>query len=146
VTLTGRAAAQVKDAITFRGRAGWAVDNFLPYVFGGVAVGRMDVSRSVTSSVTMREDTTSTTTNSITGVATTNTVRGPTVAVPAQSQTLNEERTNAFAAGWTGGLGLEYMLWDCVFLRGEWEYVKFLSVKNTVVQANNLHFGIGYKF
>jgi len=49
-------------------------------------------------------------------------------------------------AGWTGGLGLEYMLWDCVFLRGEWEYIKFLSVKNTVVQANNLHFGIGYKF
>src|SRR5664280_2190648 len=105
VTLTGRAAVQVKDAITFRGRAGWATGNFLPYVFGGVAVGRMDVSRSVTSSVTMREDTTSTTTNSITGVATTNTVRGPTVAVPAQSQTLNEERTNAFAAGWTGGLG-----------------------------------------
>jgi opacity protein-like surface antigen len=141
VTLTGRAAAQVKDAITFRGRAGWAVDNFLPYAFGGVAVGRMDVSRSVTSNVTARQDVTTT---DAFGVTTT--TIGPTLPVPAQSQTLREQRTNAFVAGWTGGLGLEYMLWDCVFLRGEWEYIKFLAVKNTVVQANNLHFGIGYKF
>ena len=141
VTLTGRAAVQVKDAITFRGRAGWATGNFLPYVFGGVAVGRMDVSRSVTSSVTRRDDL------SITdpfGVTTT--TIGPTLPVPAQSQTLIEQRTNAFVAGWTGGLGLEYMLWGNLFMRGEWEYVKFLTVKNTAVQANNLRAGIGYKF
>jgi outer membrane immunogenic protein len=49
-------------------------------------------------------------------------------------------------AGWTGGLGFEYMLWSNLFVRGEWEYVKFLAVKNTVVQANNLRAGIGYKF
>jgi outer membrane immunogenic protein len=140
VTLTGRAAAQVKDAITFRGRAGWATGNFLPYAFGGIAVGRMDVSRSVTSSVTARDDLTLTV-NGVTG-----TIIGNTVPVPSQSQTLAEQRTNAFAAGWTAGLGLEYMLWDCVFMRGEWEYVKFLAVKNTVVQANNLRAGIGYKF
>jgi opacity protein-like surface antigen len=141
VTLTGRSAVQIKDAITFRGRAGWATGNFLPYVFGGVAVGRMDVSRSVTSSVTRRDDVTST---DIFGVTTT--TIGATLPVPAQSQTLIEQRTNAFVAGWTGGLGLEYMLWDSVFMRGEWEYVKFLSVKNTVVQANNLRAAIGYKF
>ena len=141
VTLTGRAAVQVKDAITFRGRAGWAYDNFLPYVFGGVAVGRMDVSRSVTSSVTRRDDVTTTDL-----LGNTTTTRGATLPVPAQSQTLLEERTNAIVAGWTGGLGLEYMLWGNLFMRGEWEYVKFLSVKNTAVQANNLRFGVGYKF
>jgi outer membrane immunogenic protein len=141
VTLTGRAAVQVKDAITFRGRAGWATGNFLPYIFGGVAVGRMDVSRSVTSTVTRRDDVTTT---DIFGITTT--TIGPTLPVPAQSQTLIEQRTNAFVAGWTGGLGLEYMLWGNLFMRGEWEYVKFLTVKNTVVQANNLRAGIGYKF
>ncbi len=71
VTLTGRAAVQIKDAITLRGRAGWATGNFLPYVFGGLAVGRMDVSRSVTSNVTRRDDVTTTdifgNTNMITG-------------------------------------------------------------------------------
>jgi outer membrane immunogenic protein len=141
VTLTGRSAVQIKDAITFRGRAGWAAGNFLPYVFGGVAVGRMDVSRSVTSNVTRRDDVTSTD-----AFGNTTTTRGPTLFVPAQSQTLIEQRTNAFVAGWAGGLGLEYMLWGSLFMRGEWEYVKFLAVKNTVVQANNLRFGIGYKF
>ena len=141
VTLTGRSAVQIKDAITFRGRAGWATGDFLPYVFGGIAVGRMDVSRSVTSSVTRRDDITTT---DAFGVTTT--TRGTTFFVPAQSQTLSEQRTNAFVAGWVGGLGVEYMLWDNLFMRGEWEYVKFLQVKNTVIQANNLRVGVGYKF
>src|ERR1700704_1655648 len=141
VTLTGRSAVQIKDAIAFRARAGWATGDFLPYVFGGIAVGRMDVYRSVTSFVTRRDDITTT---DAFGVTTT--TIGPTLFVPAQSQTLSEERTSAFVAGWTGGLGLEYMLWGNVFMRGEWEYVKFLTVKNTAVQANNLRAGIGYKF
>jgi outer membrane immunogenic protein len=138
VTLTGRAAAQLKDAIAFRARAGWAAGNFLPYVFGAAVVGRMDVSRSVTSAVTRRDDTT----DPLTGVIT----RGTTFAVPAQSQTLIEQKVNQFVAGWSGGLGLEYCLWGGLFMRGEWEYMRFLAVKNTVVQANNLRFGVGYKF
>jgi outer membrane immunogenic protein len=141
VTLTGRAAVQLKDEIMFRARAGWATGNFLPYVFGGLGVGRMDVSRSVTSSVTRRDDTTTT---DIFGVTTT--TIGPTLPVPSQSHTLIEQRANAFVLGMAGGLGLEYMVWGNFFLRGEWEYVKFLSVKNTIVQTNNLHAAIGYKF
>lgn len=138
VTLTGRAAVQLKDAIAFRARTGWAVGNFLPYVFGAAVVGRMDVSRSVTSTVTRRDDTT----DPLTGVVT----LGTTNPVPAQSQTLVEQKTNQFVAGWSGGLGLEYRLWGGLFMRGEWEYMKFLAVKDTVVQANNLRVGIGYKF
>ena len=52
LSMTGTAALQIKDVVTLRGRAGWATGNFLPYLFGGVAVGRMDVSRSVTTDVT----------------------------------------------------------------------------------------------
>ncbi len=110
---------QVKDAITFRGRAGWATGDFLPYIFGGFAVGRMDVSRTVTSAVTKQQDTTTT---SPLGVTTT--TFGPVLPVPAQSQTQSQERTNNFVVGWTGGIGLEYMLGANVFVRGEWEYIK----------------------
>ena len=42
------------------------------------------------------------------------------------------EPTNNFVAGYTGGLGMEYML--CRKLSScaaEWEYIKFLAVKNT---------------
>jgi outer membrane immunogenic protein len=141
VTLKGNASAQIKDAITFRGRAGWATGDFLPYVFGGLALGRMDVQRSVTSTTTRRDDISTT---DIFG-NTTITI-GQTFLVPSQSLTQSQERTNDFVAGWTGGLGLEYVLWNCVFLRGEWEYIKFLSVMNSTVTMNSARFGIGYKF
>ena len=143
-TLNGNARLQIKDVLTLRGRAGWATGNFLPYVFGGVAVGRMDVARSVTTNVVLRDDATETETiggNTIT-------VNLPPVFsnIPSLSVTDAEERSNSIVAGWTGGLGLEYMLWGNVFMRGEWEYIKFLSVKNTTVSTNSLHAGIGYKF
>jgi outer membrane immunogenic protein len=141
VTLNGHAEAQIKDAITFRGRTGWATGDFLPYVFGGVAVGRMDVERTVTSRTTRRDDISTT---DAFGVTTT--TIGQTFLVPSQSLTQSQERTNDFVVGWTGGLGLEYALWNCVFLRGEWEYIKFVSVMNSSVTMNSAHFGIGYKF
>jgi outer membrane immunogenic protein len=141
VTLKGNAEAQIKDAITFRGRAGWATGDFLPYVFGGLAVGRMDVARSVTSTTTRRDDITTT---NILGV-TTITI-GPTLAVPSQSLTMTQARGNDFVVGWTGGLGLEYVVWNNVFVRAEWEYVKFLSVMNTTINMNSARAGIGYKF
>jgi outer membrane immunogenic protein len=38
------------------------------------------------------------------------------------------------------------VLWNNIFMRGEWEYIKFLSVMNTSVTLNSAHAGIGYKF
>jgi outer membrane immunogenic protein len=141
VKLAGTAQAVIKDEITFRGRAGWAIGDFLPYAFGGLAVGRMDVSRSVTSTTT-RQDTT-TTTNALGNIVTT---IGPTLPVPSQSLTASQERTNDFAIGWTAGLGFEYAVWNNVFLRGEWEYLKFVSVMNTSITINSARAGLGYKF
>ena len=66
--------------------------------------------------------------------------------VPAQSQTQSQHRTNAFAVGWTAGLGLEYCIWDGLFARVEYEYVKFSPVMNTSVTLNNARVGLGYKF
>ena len=144
VTLTGTAAAKVKDMITLRGRVGWDGGDFMPYAFAGAAVGRMDVSRSVTSTVDLRQDVT----NSIvvSGVTVTSTTFGAPQAVPAQSQTQTQRRTNAFAVGWTAGLGVEYCIWEGLFARVEYEYVKFSPVMNTSVTLNNARVGLGYKF
>jgi outer membrane immunogenic protein len=141
VTVKGSAAAQIKDAITFRGRAGWATGNFLPYVFGGLAVGRMDVQRTVSSTTTRRDDISTTDAFGVTTITI-----GPTLPVPSQSLTLSQERTNNFVVGWTGGLGTEYMVWNGLFVRAEWEYIKFLSVMNTSVAMNSARVGVGYKF
>ena len=132
VTLKGSAALQVKDEMTFRGRAGWATGDFLPYMFGGLAVGRMDVTRTVSSSVTR-------TINFANGNSTS-------FPLPQFALTTTDGRSNNFVAGWTAGLGMEYMLWGNVFLRGEWEYIKFMSIKNTAVTQNSVHAGLGYKF
>ena len=141
VTLRGSASAQIKDAITFRGRAGWAAGDFLPYMFGGLAVGRVDVERTVTTTTTRRDDITTT---DIFGV--TSTSFGATLLVPSQSTTSAQGRTNNFVVGWTAGLGLEYLLWGNIFVRGEWAYTKFMSVENTNLTMNSLRAGIGYKF
>lgn len=132
VTLTGRAALRVKDEITFRGRAGYAVGDLLPYMFGGLAIGRMDVSSTISSSVNR-------------------TVYDPvnppnTFPLPQFALTSTVAKSNAFVAGWTAGLGMEYMLWNNIFLRGEWEYIQFMSIQNTAVSENSVHAGLGYKF
>ncbi|WP_291868747.1 outer membrane beta-barrel protein [Bradyrhizobium sp.] len=143
-SMTGAAALEVKDVVTLRGRAGWATSNFLPYVFGGVAVGRMNVARSVSTNVVLRDDEVVTT--DIGGVMTTFSLPPVFTAIPSLSQSNSEQRTNSFVAGWTGGLGMEYMMWGNLFMRGEWEYIKFLKVKDTVVTLNSVRLGIGYKF
>ena len=132
LTLNGRASLQVKDEITFRGRAGWATGDFLPYMFGGLAVGRMDVTRTVSTSVTR-------TIFDGAGGSTS-------FLLPQFSLTSTDGRSNNFVVGWTAGLGLEYMLWGNIFVRGEWEYVKFMSIKDTAVTQNSVHAAIGYKF
>jgi outer membrane immunogenic protein len=132
VSLNGRAALQIKDEMTFRGRAGWATGDFLPYAFGGLAVGRMDVSRTVTSSVER-------TINFADGSSTS-------FALPQFALTTTDARSNNFVVGWTAGLGVEYMLWSNIFVRGEWEYIKFMQVMGTAVAQNNVRAGIGYKF
>ncbi|MDX3972225.1 MAG: outer membrane beta-barrel protein [Bradyrhizobium sp.] len=139
VTLTGTAAAKVKDMISLRGRVGWDGGDFMPYAFFGAAVGRMDVSRTVTSDVTLTQIVSTT----VGGVTTTT---SNTYAVPAQSQTQSQHRTNTFAVGWTAGLGLEYCIWDGLFARVEYEYVRFSPVMNTQVTLNNARLGLGYKF
>jgi opacity protein-like surface antigen len=144
-TLTGQAALTIKDVTTFRGRAGWAAGDFMPYMFGGFAVGRMDVSRSVSSNVVLRDDQVVTTT-SLTGTVTTTNLPPVFSPVPAVSTSTNEHKSNQFVPGWTAGLGLEWCMWGGLFLRGEWEYIRFATVKDTTVSLNSARLGIGYKF
>jgi outer membrane immunogenic protein len=150
-TLSGNGALQIKDVLTFRGRAGWAAGNFLPYMFGGVAVGRTDVARSATITYN-RQDDYDVPVQTLVGadrlgnpifVTTLDHHRDFTSTVAASQQ---EQRVNNFVVGWTGGLGFEYCLWGNVFVRGEWEYVRFVTTKDIAVSMNNARAGIGYKF
>jgi outer membrane immunogenic protein len=133
VTLKGTSALRVHDEVTFRGRAGWATGDFLPYMFGGLAVGRMDVSSTISSSVNR------TIFDAGGGVVGSG-------LLPQFGLTSTVAKTNAFVAGWTAGLGFEYMVWGNMFLRAEWEYIGFASIQNTTVTENSVRAGLGYKF
>ena len=144
-TVGGSAAAQIKDVLTLRARAGWAAGDFMPYMFGGIAVGRMDVARSVSTNVDLSDDAVQTIVDQFGNTAVIN--LPPVISnIPSLSQSTQERRTSSFVGGWTAGLGTEFCLFGNVFMRAEWEYIKFLSVKDTVISMNSGRVGIGYKF
>jgi opacity protein-like surface antigen len=141
VTLAGAASATLQDMLTFRGRAGWVWNDFMPYMFGGLAVGRMDVTRTVTSTVEKQVNQTVTTAGGGTTV-----IIGPFVPVPSVSLTMSQGRSNNFVPGWTAGMGFEYRLYAGLFARAEYEHIGFAPVENVNVTVNTARVGLGYKF
>ena len=119
VTYASSASMAISDMGTFRARAGYAIGSFLPYMFGGVALGEANIVRTV----------------SITG-----TQNG--AAVPPLSATVGQYSHLIY--GYSGGVGVDMMLMSCLFLRAEWQYVRFTSAIDTDI--NTFHVGLGYKF
>jgi outer membrane immunogenic protein len=143
-SLDGKAALAIQDAVTLRLRAGWAAGDWMPYMFGGAAIGHVDASRSATLNVTTRVDRATTVVNPITGTSTTSTSTVSVTSRPEQS--LSEDRASSFVGGYTFGLGTEVALFGNLFARAEWEYIKFLKVKDMSSSINTVRGGIGYRF
>ena len=129
VTVTGSAQLQIKDVMTFRGRAGWVCGDFLPYAFGGLAVGRIAASRSAT--VVADEF---------------DVFNNNSTFIGSIAQSATDGRSNTYAPGWTAGLGTEIAMFGNLFARVEWEYIRFVTVKGMQTEMNSAHLGIGYRF
>lgn len=125
VTATSSAAISISDMATFRGRAGYAFGCFLPYMFGGLALGNANISRSfyVQDSVSA-------------------TYGGATTDLQPLSATNAEH--NHLIYGYSAGLGVDVNLVGGLFLRAEWEYIRFTSSVDTSI--NTVRAGLGYKF
>ena len=54
--------------------------------------------------------------------------------------------TGAFAFGYTAGVGMDMLLTPNVFVRGEYEFIQFPSIKAVNVNINTLRLGAGVKF
>ncbi len=137
-TVTAAASARIQDYGSIRARAGFAYDRFLPYVFGGLALGRVDVSRSITVSY-RRED--------VPDIVAPPT--GPIAPLPDAffgPATQAETRESVVAYGYAAGLGLEVAVMPNVFMRGEWEYIQFSAVQDYKIRINTFRAGLGVKF
>lgn len=124
IHLDTSASIAVKDYATIRGRAAYAFGSFLPYATVGVAVGDADIIRSAT-------------------VVLTQTQAGfPTLGLN-QTRSTN---SNTVVYGFSAGVGMDVALTQNVFLRGEYEYVHFVSPSNVDTSINTARAGVGLKF
>jgi outer membrane immunogenic protein len=127
VTYQATASMNISDMATARLRAGYAIGSFLPYAFGGFAMGQANIIR----------------TAHIFGDQV-----NPNAAPGFQDVPFDLSATDAknshFIYGYSGGLGVDMMLMSCLFLRAEWQYARFAAPIDTAV--NTVHLGLGYKF
>jgi opacity protein-like surface antigen len=125
VSATSQSQIAISDMATFRARAAYAYNCFLPYVFAGLALGNADISKSV-----MVRD-----------AASVN-ILGPFTPFAPLSST--QGTSNHMIYGYTAGLGMDINLVGGLFMRAEWEYTRF--VDQTEVNINTVRAGLGYKF
>ena len=125
VTATSTSSISISDIGTFRGRAAYAWGCFLPYMFGGLALGNADIVR--TAHVQDRVSTTQ---------LGTFTALAPLDSTNAQH--------NHLIYGYSAGLGVDVNLVGGLFMRAEYEYIRFSSAVDTSI--NTVRAGLGYKF
>lgn len=127
VTYEATGKVSLTDMASARLRAGYAYGSFLPYVFGGVALGQADIIRTAT----------------ISGTQYNAAVAPPFDRVPFYL-TATDAKNSHFVYGYSFGLGVDVMLYAGLFMRAEWEYSRFTSSIDTQVNTGRL--GLGYKF
>jgi opacity protein-like surface antigen len=130
VTSSASSSINISDIGTFRARAGYAFGNFLPYAFGGLALGQADIVRTAFVSDFVTAGPGSTTPSNLLGRQLNNTVVDP--------------KYSHLIYGYTAGLGFDMAIVGGLFLRGEWEYIRFTSQVETSI--NTVRAGVGYKF
>jgi outer membrane immunogenic protein len=134
VNITGSGSVTSLDFGTLRARAGWALGNFLPYGFAGVAVGRANVNIAETTSGQQNPPTSGACSSSSTPPCT------------PFSFTGTAGKDSEWLYGLTVGAGLDVALTRNIFLRAEYEYVQFQPVASTVLEINTARVGAGIKF
>jgi outer membrane immunogenic protein len=127
--VSSSSAMTITDFGSLRVRGGYAYGCFLPYLFGGVALGQANINR--------RADTT----------LFYHYVGTQIPALPdigPVSDSLSNNANAHFIYGYSGGMGVDMMLFANLFVRAEWEYMRFTAPVDTTV--NTVRAGIGYKF
>jgi len=133
ITSSASSAISISDMATLRARAAYAFGSFLPYAFAGVALGNADITRSV--SVVDRFAVYVPPYNTPCSAAGT-----PFCFTPS----LTYAQHNRLVYGYSFGVGTDINLIGGLFMRAEWEYVRFTAAVETTVNTGRI--GLGYKF
>jgi outer membrane immunogenic protein len=128
VTVTASSNIHITDYGTLRVKGGWAIDCYLPYGFAGVAIGRADVTRGVRV------------------IASGTDLSGQGRPNYSFDETNAETKNGAFAYGYTAGFGVDVMVMQNLFLRGEYEYIQFGAFNDLKTSIQTVRVAAGLKF
>lgn len=152
VALAGEASTEIEDYGTIRGRLGYGFGNFLPFVTGGLALGRATV-RDTVAIQNYSYDEAAYKTNQAGGPQTYVNHDGyqsfdqkdPPGSIPAPG-TIYGATKKVTVAGIAVGGGLEYAITPNFLLRGEYQYVLFNDFQGHKAELNTVRGGAAIKF
>ena len=153
VSLTGRTITKINDFGTIRARAGYAFGNFLPFVTGGLAIGRARIADGVTIEDSGFNATTFAANQALTVGSPAYVYnfgyrsfdqKNPTAAVPYTTYS-NQSKTKTVGGVALGG-GLEYAITPSILLRAEYQYVLFNDFDGHKANLNTVRGGAAVKF
>ncbi len=133
-SLTTRQGAELQDYATARIRMGWAYGRIMPYATLGGAVGRFNTTSTI--DATWRF----TRTNPITGAIDNN------VVASGYPLRVGETKRDVYGFGLAAGLGVDMALTDNLFLRAEYQIIRFADVEGTSTTINTGRVAAGLKF
>ncbi len=134
ISMTTRNGAQLQDYATARVRMGWAYGRIMPYATVGGALGRFDTTSTI--DATWRF----TRINPVSGALENNLVAA---GYPLR---VGETKRNVYGFGLSAGAGIDMALTDNLFLRAEYQIIRFADVEGTSTTVNTGRVAAGLKF
>jgi outer membrane immunogenic protein len=128
--------AKLNDYATLRLRMGWAYGRLMPYATIGGAVGRFNTTSTIQSSWYFYR------TNPNTGAPEEGYAAGYAPGTPPVGNT----KKNVYAFGLAAGLGVDWALTDNLFLRAEYQIIRFAEVEGTTTTVNTGRVAAALKF
>jgi outer membrane immunogenic protein len=132
VNMTASGSLSITDFGSLRARFGYVFNNFLPYGFAGLALGRG--SYNVTADASGQQST------------------GTVPCAPAAGTCVDYDiggsvsKSNTLLYGFAVGGGLDWAVTQNIFLRGEYEFIQFAPVANITATISSVRAGAGFKF
>lgn len=133
-TMTTRQGAELKDYATARIRMGWAYGRIMPFATIGGAVGRFDTTSTI--DATWRF----TRINPVSGALENN------VVAAGYPLRVGETKRNVYGFGLTAGGGIDMALTENLFLRAEYQIIRFADVEGTTTTINTGRVAAALKF
>ena len=128
--------ARLQDYFTARLRAGWAYGRFMPYITVGVALARG--STAVTYDAGYERIDTSPGDGVDWGQPFTSLTGAPPLNTTSSS--------NATGFGFVAGAGVEALITDNIFVRGEYQYLRVPSLGGVALTLHTVRAGVGIKY